>query len=147
MHHLPKVRRAVGAAVPASAGDAAVRLGRAIDARRADIEARWLDRVQRDVVQTPGIELTQLRDGVPDYLEGIVTMLVEPAWGNPLLELPNVVATPHVAGISLGSQAEMLRMACRSVVQRLRGERPEGLVNPAVLARGWGMGAGERPSP
>ena len=60
---------------------------------------------------------------------------IEPAWGNPLLDLPNVVATPHVAGISLGSQEAMLRMACRSVVQRLRGERPEGLVNPAVLGR------------
>jgi D-3-phosphoglycerate dehydrogenase / 2-oxoglutarate reductase len=59
---------------------------------------------------------------------------VEPAWGNPLLALPNVVATPHVAGISLGSQEAMLRMTCRSVVQRLRGEPPEGLVNPAVLA-------------
>jgi phosphoglycerate dehydrogenase-like enzyme len=57
----------------------------------------------------------------------------EPPWGNPLLELPNVIATPHVAGISHGSREAMLRMACRGIVQRRDGERPNGLVNPAVL--------------
>lgn len=57
----------------------------------------------------------------------------EPPWGNPLLEAPNLLVCPHVAGISVESQQAMLTMACRSVVQRLRGERPEGLVNPAVL--------------
>ena len=44
------------------------RLGRIIEQRRDDIERRWLDRVQRDVVKQPGVELTLLRDGMPDYL-------------------------------------------------------------------------------
>jgi hypothetical protein len=29
----------------------------------------------------------------------------------------------------------MLTMACQGVARRLRGERPAGLVNPAVLER------------
>ena len=44
------------------------RLGRIIEQRADDIERRWLDRVQRDVVKQPGVELTLLRDGMPDYL-------------------------------------------------------------------------------
>jgi phosphoglycerate dehydrogenase-like enzyme len=58
----------------------------------------------------------------------------EPPWGSPLLTAPNLLASPHVAGISHGSREAMVRMACRSVVQRLRGEAPMGLVNPAVMA-------------
>jgi phosphoglycerate dehydrogenase-like enzyme len=57
----------------------------------------------------------------------------EPPWGSPLLDLPNIIATPHVAGISHGSREAMLRMACRGIVRRLRGEPPDGLVNAAVL--------------
>ncbi|MCC6629201.1 MAG: hypothetical protein IT340_17570, partial [Chloroflexi bacterium] len=53
----------------------------------------------------------------------------EPPWGSPLLDLPNVIATPHVAGISHGSQEAMLQMACRGIVRYLRGERPDGLVS------------------
>src|SRR5262245_55834227 len=46
-------------------------LGRVIDARRAEIERRWLERVRQDIAKQAGIELTQLRDGIPDYLSAI----------------------------------------------------------------------------
>lgn len=59
----------------------------------------------------------------------------EPPWESPLLAAPNLIVSPHVAGISVESQEAMLAMACRSIVQRLNGERPEGCVNPAVIGR------------
>jgi len=44
------------------------RLRGIIENQREEIEQLWLERVQRDIVKTPGLELTQLRDGMPDYL-------------------------------------------------------------------------------
>src|SRR5687767_5414676 len=55
------------------------RMGEAIDRHRQEIETRWLERVQADIVKTPGIETTQLRDGLPDYLRSIVALLEEEA--------------------------------------------------------------------
>lgn len=51
------------------------RLGQIIEQHRDEIEQRWLHRVQRDIVTTPGVELTQLRDGIPDYLVALVKAL------------------------------------------------------------------------
>lgn len=51
-----------------SAGPTRERLGQIIERYRAEIEQCWLERVQRDIVKTPHVELTQLRDGMPDYL-------------------------------------------------------------------------------
>jgi signal transduction histidine kinase len=53
----------------------AVLLGQTIDENRAEIERRWLERVQSEVAARPGIELTQLRDGLPDYLVALVDQL------------------------------------------------------------------------
>lgn len=50
-------------------------LGRAIEEQQAEIERRWLEQVQRDVVRTPGVELTHLRDGIPDYLLAVARLL------------------------------------------------------------------------
>jgi D-3-phosphoglycerate dehydrogenase len=58
----------------------------------------------------------------------------EPPVGSPLLGLPNVTLTPHVAGISVASLEAMLGAAVHSVLAVLRGEEPEALVNPEVLA-------------
>lgn len=55
--------------------NAALRLGRLIEAELPEIERRWLDQVQRDVSAAEGVELTQLRDGMPDYLAAIVRLL------------------------------------------------------------------------
>lgn len=53
-------------------------LGQAIDRRRSDIERRWLARVRADIAPGSDVELTQLRDGMPAYLESLVELLCAP---------------------------------------------------------------------
>jgi len=52
---------------------------------------------------------------------------------HPLLMLPNVLATPHVAFYSEESLQELAVKAARNVARILSGRRPEALVNPEVL--------------
>lgn len=49
---------------------------------------------------------------------------------HPLRALPNVVLSPHVAGLSRESAAAMSQVAATDVVRVLRGERPVHLFNP-----------------
>ena len=49
--------------------------------------------------------------------------------GHPLLDLPNVVLTPHIAGASRGSARTGIRMAAASVAAYLRGESPPHCLN------------------
>ena len=58
----------------------------------------------------------------------------EPPAGSPLLDLPNVVLTPHVAGLSKSSIAQILRVASQSILTVLDGGVPESVANPDVLA-------------
>jgi D-3-phosphoglycerate dehydrogenase len=64
----------------------------------------------------------------------------EPPRCSPLLSLPRVVLTPHVAGIGTGAQQAMLEMAVSAVLDVLAGREPGGLVNPQAL-RGAASGA------
>ena len=47
-------------------------------------------------------------------------------------DLPNVVLTAHVAGVTVETSAAMTAMAAESIVEGSRGERPGGLLNPEV---------------
>jgi|SRR5579862_113397 len=58
----------------------------------------------------------------------------EPPRGSPLLELPQVVLSPHIAGISVSAQQAALEAAVDAVLSVLAGRRPGGLVNPEALA-------------
>ncbi len=51
---------------------------------------------------------------------------------NPLLHRDDVVATPHVGGITISSRKRFLHEAVTQSLQVLRGERPSNLVNPEV---------------
>jgi len=51
---------------------------------------------------------------------------------NPLLYRDDVIATPHVGGITVASKHALWREALRQSLQVLRGERPSHLVNPEV---------------
>jgi len=54
---------------------------------------------------------------------------------DPILELNNVIVTPHVAGASAESMRGTAIMACEDVIKVLHGKRPDlsHLVNPEIL--------------
>jgi D-3-phosphoglycerate dehydrogenase len=58
-----------------------------------------------------------------------------PSPDNPLLSMPNVVLTPHVAAASTRMRPETRRRAAREVALALRGRWPMSCVNPTVLPR------------
>lgn len=51
----------------------------------------------------------------------------------PLLHLPNVVVSPHCAGITRAAYRRLALAAANDIERALRGERPLGLVGPASL--------------
>jgi phosphoglycerate dehydrogenase-like enzyme len=60
---------------------------------------------------------------------GLDVFADEPPFDSELLDLPNVIVTPHVGGISHRSIAAMNEMATRSVIAVLSGEIPANIVN------------------
>jgi len=60
----------------------------------------------------------------------------EPLKEGPLLALPNVVLTPHVGGATYPALRAMSLRSAENVVQVLRGQRPEGVVNSDVYTFG-----------
>jgi phosphoglycerate dehydrogenase-like enzyme len=75
------------------------------------------------------IERGRLRGAALDVFEH------EPPRSPRLLELRNVLLSPHVAGLSERSVHEMTQRATASVVAVLCGRRPEHVANPDVLER------------
>ena len=59
----------------------------------------------------------------------------EPPTDTRFNELPNVILTAHVAGVTVETSAAMTAMAAQSIVEGSRGERPGGLLNPDAWER------------
>jgi D-3-phosphoglycerate dehydrogenase len=51
---------------------------------------------------------------------------------HPLRSLPNVLLTPHAAGLTRESMEQMSTVSAEEVVRVLRGERPRNFINPEV---------------
>jgi D-3-phosphoglycerate dehydrogenase len=51
---------------------------------------------------------------------------------HPLLQLDNVIATPHIAGVTRQARANMGRIAAEQLIMTLDGKRPPRIVNPQV---------------
>jgi phosphoglycerate dehydrogenase-like enzyme len=58
-----------------------------------------------------------------------------PSPDNPLLHRNDVIATPHIGGVTLASKDRLWREAITQALQVLAGERPANLVNHEVLLR------------
>ena len=56
----------------------------------------------------------------------------EPPTDTRFNDLPNVVLTAHVAGVTVETSAAMTAMAAESILEGSRGEKPAGLLNPEV---------------
>jgi glyoxylate reductase len=77
---------------------------------------------------------TALREG-QIFAAGLDVFEREPDVHAALLELDNVVLTPHIASASGRTRSEMCEMAVQDLIAGLRGERPKNLLNPEVLSR------------
>lgn len=77
--------------------------------------------------------LQAVREG---WIAGAALDVFEPErlpMDHPLLALPNIIATPHVAFYSEESVLELEVQAARNVAAILAGKRPDSVVNPEVL--------------
>ena len=54
---------------------------------------------------------------------------------DPLLSLPNLIVTPHIASASVATRSRMALLAAENLLAGLRGEVPEHAVNPEAVAR------------
>jgi phosphoglycerate dehydrogenase-like enzyme len=52
---------------------------------------------------------------------------------NPLLSLPNVVTTPHIAGMAAETTARQLEATVDNIARFLTGKVPQRLINPELL--------------
>jgi len=58
------------------------------------------------------------------------------ALNDPLLSLPNVIITPHIASASVATRSRMARLAVQNLLDALAGRLPEHTVNREI-ARAW----------
>jgi signal transduction histidine kinase len=121
---------------------AAQRLGAIIERGQQEIERRWLERVERDVARSVGIEPTHLLDGLPDYLSALVRLFsradaqnfdlsAEPTWSK--------VAREHgITRVRIGFDINQLIhefIILRQVIREIAGEQGMAFDGPeAVLA-------------
>ncbi|WP_281418233.1 2-hydroxyacid dehydrogenase [Candidatus Sodalis endolongispinus] len=83
-------------------------------------EAALADALTRSLIAGAGLDVFQQEPVLPD---------------NPLLRLPNVVLTPHIAASTEQAMTRMANAAVDGVLRVLAGELPASLVNPDVWPR------------
>jgi D-3-phosphoglycerate dehydrogenase / 2-oxoglutarate reductase len=118
-----------------------------------------IGREELRMIGPEGVLVDSARGGIVDQealiealtageLRGAVLDVFEPEPPGPelvrrLAATPNLVLTPHIAGITTRSQERLARAVAESVVSVLDGVPPARVVNPAVLAASHPTPAGD----
>ncbi len=92
----------------------------------------YLINTSRGAVVDESALIRVLQDG---HLAGAALDVFDPdppSPDNPLLHMPNVVVTPHIAPFTDGGFQAMWSGVARQIGQLLRAERPANLVNPEI---------------
>jgi D-3-phosphoglycerate dehydrogenase / 2-oxoglutarate reductase len=92
----------------------------------------WLMNVARGGVVDEAALVAALREGRIGGAALDVYAAQPLAPDHELRRLPNVVLTPHVAGLTAEAVVTMSAVAAEEVVRILRGERPRNFINPAA---------------
>jgi D-3-phosphoglycerate dehydrogenase / 2-oxoglutarate reductase len=58
-----------------------------------------------------------------------------PPIDHPLLAFDNVIASPHLAGVTIEARTNLARIAAEQILTMLEGQRPPRLLNPEVWPR------------
>jgi signal transduction histidine kinase len=125
--------------------DAACKLGRLIEAKLQEIERRWLEQVQRDVSNAEGVELTQLRDGIPDYLAAMVRLLkagdLDLLSGNARSAWADVAREHGVTRVRIGFDISqlvhefiVLRRVIGGVIDEQADQQPDVVASKGLIA-------------
>ena len=60
----------------------------------------------------------------------------EPPIDRSLFDVPNLVLSPHIGGVGVGSIAAMIDRATASIIETIQGSRPADALNPAAFDGG-----------
>ena len=78
-------------------------------------EAALIRALRAGVIKAAGLDVTDVEPTPPD---------------NPLLELDNVVITPHLASMAIESTIDSVKFGVQNAARAARGEKPEAVAPP-----------------
>jgi glyoxylate reductase len=90
----------------------------------------------RGPIVDPDALYRALKDGVICYAALDVTEPEPIPMDHPLLTLPNLIITPHIASASVKTRGKMIQMSIDNLLAGLRGEHLPNCVNPEVYISG-----------
>ncbi|MGD9710975.1 MAG: C-terminal binding protein [Thermomicrobiales bacterium] len=97
-------------------------------------EGAWLINTSRGALVDEDALIEALQSGRLGGAALDVLAQEPPDPANPLLQMANVVLTPHAAFASQQAIEDLQRRAAEAVVQVMNGELPQNIVNPEVVA-------------
>ncbi|HUI86620.1 MAG TPA: hydroxyacid dehydrogenase [Nitrososphaerales archaeon] len=83
-------------------------------------EAALIEALRTHAIAGAGLDVTEVEPVEPD---------------NPLLKMPNVIVTPHIAGASEALFTQGTDYAVENIIRMLRGDAPKSLLNPEALPK------------
>lgn len=84
------------------------------------IEKDLIEALQEKIIAGAGLDVFEQEPVQPD---------------NPLLQMKNVVTTPHIGSSTIETELNMSKLAAKNMITGLDGKKPPNLINPSVWAQ------------